>query len=198
MHRVISMCLEAAIASVILLPVFLILNRRCFRDRTKAICYFLFSVYLAAVDSVVGLPSVLYFRFDPNINLTPFAYMFSDFRNSFLNVLLFVPLGFLLPVFWKRFKKLHWTVLFGFCISLLIELLQLFTFRATDVNDLMTNTFGAFAGWCLARVLLRFVPGILPSWKTGEVFLVCGVTLAVMFFLQPFLSDAVWLFLYSL
>ncbi len=192
------MCLEAAIAAVILIPVFFILNRLCFRDRAKAICYFLFSVYLSAVDSVVGLPSVLYVRFDPNINLTPFAYMFSDFRNSFLNVLLFVPLGFLLPVFWRHFKKLHWTLLFGFCTSLLIELLQLFTFRATDVNDLITNTFGTFLGWCLARVLLRFAPGITPSWKTGELFLVSGVTLAVMFFLQPFLSDAVWLVLYSL
>lgn len=197
MHRVISMCLEAAIAAVVLLPVFLVLNHRYFHDWTKTICYFFFAVYLSAVDSVVGLPDVTYIRFEPNINLTPFAYMFSDFHNSFLNVLLFMPLGFFLPVFWKNFKKLHWTVLFGLCTSLLIEVLQIFTFRATDVNDLMTNTFGTFLGWCIARIFLWLAPGITPGWKTKEVYVVCGATFAVMLFLQPFLSDFLWLFLYS-
>lgn len=197
MHRVISMCLEAAIASVVLIPVFLVLNQRCFRDRTRTVCYFIFAVYLAAVDSVVGLPDITYIRFDPHLNFVPFAYMFSDFQNSFLNVLLFMPLGFLLPVFWKNFKKFHWTVLFGFCISLLIEVLQIFTFRATDVNDLMTNTLGTFLGWFIARILLWLAPGITPGWKTKDVYIVCGVTFAVMFFVQPFLADLVWLFLYA-
>ena len=196
MHRVISMCLEAAIASVVLIPVFLVLNQRCFCDRTRTVCYFIFAVYLAAVDSVVGLPDITYIRFDPHLNFVPFAYMFSDFQNSFLNVLLFMPLGFLLPVFWKNFKKFHWTVLFGFCISLLIEVLQIFTFRATDVNDLMTNTLGTFLGWFIARILLWLAPGITPGWKTKDVYIVCGVTFAVMFFVQPFLADLVWLFLY--
>lgn len=191
------MCLEAAIASVVLLPVFLVLNQRCFRDRTRTVCYFIFAVYLAAVDSVVGLPDITYIRFDPHLNFIPFAYMFSDFQNSFLNVLLFMPLGFLLPVFWKNFKKFHWTVLFGFCISLLIEVLQIFTFRATDVNDLMTNTLGTFLGWFIARILLWLAPGITPGWKTKDVYIVCGVTFAVMFFVQPFLADLVWLFLYA-
>lgn len=191
------MCLEAAIAAVLLVPVFLILNQRYFHDWTKTICYFIFAVYLSGMDSVVGLPDVTYIRFEPNINLTPFAYMFSDFKNSFLNVLLFMPLGFFLPVFWKNFKKPYWTVLFGFCTSLLIEVLQIFTFRATDVNDLMTNTFGTFLGWCIARILLWLAPGITPGWKTKEVYVICGVTFAVMLFLQPFLSDLFWLFLYS-
>jgi len=189
------MCLEAAIAAVVLLPVFWVLDRRCFHDRTRTVCYFIFAVYLAAVDSVVGLPDVTYVRFDPHVNLVPFAYMFSDFKNSFLNVLLFMPLGFLLPVFWKTFKKGYWTVLFGFCTSLLIELLQIFTFRATDVNDLMTNTLGTFLGWCAGRVVLHFAPGILPGWKTREVFIVCGATFAVMFCLQPFLADIFHFFL---
>lgn len=197
MHRVVSMCLEAALAAVLLVPVFLILNRRYFRDWTKTICYFLFAVYLSAVDSVVGLPDITYIRFEPNINLIPFAYMFSDFENSFLNVLLFMPLGFFLPVFWKNFKKLRWTVLFGFCVSLLIEVLQIFTFRATDVNDLMTNTLGTLLGWGIARFFLWLVPGITPGWKTKEAYVVCGVAFAVMVLFQPFLSDLVWLFLYS-
>ena len=98
MFRVFAMCLEAGIAAVILIPVYWALNRYCFRNSRRTACYLTMSVYLAAVDAVVGLPSLLYIRFDRNINLVPFAYMFSDYGNSLLNVLLFVPLGFFLPI----------------------------------------------------------------------------------------------------
>lgn len=196
MHRILFMCLDAALAAVFLVPLFLILNRRYFRSRRKTFCYLLLAVYLCGVYAVVGLPTVNYIRFDPNFNFVPFAYMFSDFTNSFLNVLLFLPLGGLLPLFWKDFKKFLPTVLFGFCTSLLIEVLQLFTLRATDVNDLMTNTLGTVIGWCCARCLLRLVPGIVPGWKTKEVFVVCGAAFAVMFFAQPFLAELVFPFLF--
>ena len=192
MYRVFAMCLEAGIAAVILIPVFWVLNRYCFRNSHRAVCYLVMSLYLAAVDAVVGLPSLTYIRFDQNINLVPFAYMFSDYRNSLLNVLLFVPLGFFLPVLWKRFRSFLWTALFGLSFSLSIELLQLFTFRATDINDLMTNTVGTVLGWLLGRLVLKLFPSIRPSWKTRELAVVFGATFAVMFLAQPFLAEIVW------
>lgn len=192
MYRIFSMCLEAGIAAIILIPAFWLLNRYCFRNPRRAVCYLMMSLYLAAVDAVVGLPSLLYIRFDRNINLVPFAYMFSDYRNSLLNVLLFVPLGFLLPVLWKRFRSFLWTGLFGLSFSLSIELLQLLTLRATDVNDLMTNTTGTILGWLLGRLVLWLFPSIRPSWKTWELVIVFGVTFAVMFLAQPFLAEIIW------
>ena len=192
MYRIFAMCLEAGISAVVLIPAFWLLNRYYFHNSRRALGCLVLSVYLAAVDAVVGLPSVLYIRFDQNINLVPFAYMFSDYKNSLLNVLLFVPLGFLLPVLWKGFRSFFRTTGFGFAFSLFIELLQLFTFRATDINDLMTNTAGAILGWCLGRLVLKLCPTIRPSWKTQEVFLVFGVTFAVMFLVQPFLAELDW------
>ena len=192
MFRVFAMCLEAGIAAVLLSPAFWALNRYHFRNTSRAACYLVMALYLAAVDAVVGLPSLLYIRFDRNMNLVPFAYMFSDYENSLLNVLLFVPLGFFLPVLWKRFRSFLWTALFGLGFSLCIELLQLFTFRATDINDLMTNTGGAILGWCLGRLILKLFPSIRPSWKTGELAVVFGVTFSVMFLAQPFLAEIVW------
>ena len=192
MYRIFAMCLEAGIAAIILIPTFWLLNRYCFRNPRRAVCYLIMSLYLAAVDAVVGLPSLLYIRFDQNINLAPFAYMFSDYRNSLLNVLLFVPLGFFLPVLWKRFRSFLWTGLFGLSFSLTIELLQLFTLRATDINDLMTNTTGTILGWLLGRLVLKLFPSIRPSWKTGELAVVFGVTFAVMFLAQPFLAEIIW------
>lgn len=175
MQRLFSMCLEAGIASLFLIPAFWSLNRLYFRNANRAaVC-------------------LLRFRFDRNLNLKPFAYLFSDFGSSFLNVLLFIPLGLFLTVLWKRYRSFLRTILFGFGFSLAIELLQMFTRRATDVNDLMTNTLGAALGWCLGRIILRCFPSLRPSWKTGEVFVTFAVTFAVLFFLQPIPAARIWI-----
>ena len=193
MHRTFSMCLDAAVAAVVLVIPFLLLDRYCFHNKKRTACYLVLAVYLSGVFAVVGLPDIRYIRFEPNFNFVPFRYMVSD-HSTKLNVLLFLPLGFFLPVLWENFKKLHWTILFGFCTSLLIEVLQIFTFRATDVNDLMTNTFGTFLGWCFGRVLRWLGPSVRPSENTKEVYAVCGVTFAVMFFVHPFLADWRWMY----
>lgn len=192
MYRIFAMCLETGIAAVVLIPLFWVLNRYYFRNARRAVCCLALSLYLAAVDAVAGLPSLLYIRFDTNINLVPFAYMFSDYGNSLLNVLLFVPLGVFLPVFWKRYRSFFRTALFGLLFSLTIELLQLLTLRATDINDLITNTTGTILGWCLGRILLKLFPSIRPSWKVKELSVVFLATFTVMMLVQPFLAEFVW------
>ena len=192
MFQLFAMCLEAGAAAVLLVPVFLILNRFYFHNFKRTIGYFIFAVYLAAVDAVVGLPCITYIRLDFNFNFVPFLYMFSDYRSTILNVLLFIPLGLFLPIFWKKFQSFGNTVLFGFCTSVIIELLQIFTLRATDVNDLITNTLGTALGYLIAKAALKFLPKNVPSERTEDVFIICGVTFGVMFFIQPFLADLIW------
>ena len=192
MFQLFAMCLEAGAAAVLLVPVFLILNQFYFHNFKRTAGYFIFSVYLAAVDAVVGLPCITYIRLDFNFNFVPFLYMFSDYRSTILNVLLFIPLGLFLPIFWEKFQSFGYTVLFGFCTSLVIELLQIFTLRATDVNDLMTNTFGTVLGYLIAKAVLKCLPKHIPSERTDDVFIICGVTFGVMFFFQPFLANLVW------
>lgn len=80
------------------------------------------------------------------------------------NVALFVPFGFIAG------RGLGWgpvrCVLAGFATSLLIETTQLtgiwghyaYAYRTFDVDDLLTNTVGAFAGWACAAVLGLFFP----------------------------------------
>lgn len=193
MHRIVSMCVDAAIAALALAPFFLYFHKRIFHSREKAIGCFLFAVYLSGMFAVAGLPDIRYIRFEANVNLVPFQYMFSDYENSLLNVLLFVPLGCFLPLLWQKFKPFYRTVFFGLGVSLLIEVLQIFTYRATDVNDLMTNTLGTFLGWCLGRLLLALCPGIVPGENTKELYIVCGTTFFVMFFLHPFIADGIWM-----
>lgn len=67
----------------------------------------------------------------------------------YLNIVMFVPMGYLLPyVFdWFRRSVRRRTVLVCFLISLLIENLQLITKRGFyDIDDIFTNTLGGFIG----------------------------------------------------
>ena len=87
MKRFLFIGTNSAIAAIVLIPVFFLLNKSV-RNPRRSVWYCLMAVYLSGVYAVVGLPTVTYIRFAPNINLEPFAYMFSDFTNSFLNVLM--------------------------------------------------------------------------------------------------------------
>lgn len=78
-----------------------------------------------------------------------------------LNVLLFMPLGVILRNLWN--VKVVRATLIGLGLSCLIELTQLtgnwFTapcpYRVADVNDIWTNTLGAFVGAVLALLTPR-------------------------------------------
>ena len=77
-----------------------------------------------------------------------------------LNILLFVPFGYLLPLLWKRADRWWKVVLCGFVLSLLIELTQLVTHLGMfDLDDLMNNSLGAFLGWGCFCLALRREPG---------------------------------------
>ncbi|MET3198018.1 UNVERIFIED_ORG: glycopeptide antibiotics resistance protein [Bacillus proteolyticus] len=85
------------------------------------------------------------------INLTLFDTAGST--TYLLNIVLFMPLGFLLPTIWPQFRKMKNTVCAGFLFSLAIELNQLLNNRITDIDDLFTNTLGAIVGYVLYKVL---------------------------------------------
>jgi glycopeptide antibiotics resistance protein len=89
------------------------------------------------------------------INLTPFDSVGST--TYLLNILLFMPLGFLLPTIWPQFRKMENTVYAGFFFSLAIELNQLLNNRITDIDDLFTNTLGAIVGYLLYRALFKMI-----------------------------------------
>ena len=187
MGRILFILREVFCAAILLLPVFLVLNRRLFRDGKKTAAYFLFACYLAAVYALVGLPNVTYVRLELKLNWIPFMGMIGDLKNSILNVALFLPLGMFLPVLWKKYRVMKRTVFFGFGLSLAIELLQILTLRATDVNDLITNTVGTALGFLLSRCVRS-----RGGEQHRELYLLLAVTFGVMFFVHPFLSNLAW------
>lgn len=195
MNRVVFAVLEIIAAALFLIPIYLVLNKICFRSLQKTFAYSIFSFYLVAVYSLVGMPCITYVRFDLGGNWIPIVGMVRDFKNSILNVLLFLPLGVMLPILWEKFRTWKRTVLFGFGMSLTIEFLQIFTMRATDVNDLITNVLGTVLGYGIAGVLMKKVPAVQKlgrEQRGNEVYLFCGIVLVVMFFFQPFPAAYLW------
>lgn len=140
-----------------LLPgtIWLILNRRSIADNAYRvrhiiwICIYMFYGYLA-VKRTAGIGTIwdfiAYGKLDNSINLIPFS---SEGALTYiLNIIMFMPLGFLLPLIWENFRNVRKVVLVGFLMSLTIEIGQLFNIRTTDIDDLMMNTLGALAGYC--------------------------------------------------
>ncbi|WP_066675791.1 VanZ family protein [Clostridium septicum] len=67
--------------------------------------------------------------------------------NLFGNVLIFIPLGFFLSIYYKDDAKERFKIIItSMIISFFIEFLQLFIGRASDINDIILNTIGAWLG----------------------------------------------------
>lgn len=191
MYRFYLTAIDIIPAAMVLVPAFGVLYATVYGcDLRKSLSYLLFCLYIAAVFSLVGIPNVTYFRPEVNLNLVPFAGMLADLKNCILNVALFLPLGFFLPVLWHRFRRWIPCAAFGFGLSLTIEVLQMLTFRATDVNDLITNAAGTLVGFLLAKLVTRRVPAVGEGSR--DAVLLCGLSFGIMFFLHPFLSPMVW------
>ena len=191
MYRFYLAAIDMLPGALLLAPVYLILHKSYFHDIRKSILCYLFSCYLSAMYVLVGLPNITYIRPELNLNLIPMIGIIDDWNNSILNIVLFVPLGIILPILWNRFRTMKHTILFGFSASVAIELLQMLTFRATDVNDLITNTLGVYLGFLCAKYLLNHYK-ITGSDKESEVIVVIVCILLVMFFLYPFVSSTLW------
>ena len=78
MYRFYLAAVDLLPAMLLLIPTYWILNRAYFHDIRKSFFYFIFSCYLAAVYTLVGLPNVTYIRPEVNLNLIPVYDMIGD------------------------------------------------------------------------------------------------------------------------
>ena len=77
-------------------------------------------------------------------------------RQSFLNIIMFVPMGYFLPIVTSRARNWWQVILFGFGVSCGIELLQYLTLLGMfDVDDLLNNTIGVGIGWIIWKTFLE-------------------------------------------
>ena len=147
---IVCMCLSLAVA----------------KKRYRAILYSITALYLFSVLYVTFLGGE---RADfASISLKPPFYITKAIyegkyravtNRSVLNLLMFLPYGYLLPQWLGLSDKTirWWQIVFvGFFSSLLIEVGQLVLRRgAFELDDLVKNTLGAVVGWLLWRLVRR-------------------------------------------
>lgn len=100
------------------------------------------------------------------INLIPFVYLFDyeTVREIMLNLLgnslMFVPVGIVYPIVYKKLNTHVKVIAAGIGFSLAIELLQLLFFdRVSDVDDLILNSLGYVLGYLIYLLVKRIKTG---------------------------------------
>lgn len=100
------------------------------------------------------------------INLIPFVYLFDyeTVREIMLNLLgnslMFVPVGIVYPIVYKKLNTHVKVIAAGIGFSLAIELLQLpFFDRVSDVDDLILNSLGYVLGYLIYLLVKRIKTG---------------------------------------
>ena len=190
MYRIYSTGIETAAASMILIPILFLYQIFIFHNIKKTAAYIIFILYLTAMCFLVGVPSVTGIKIGWSYNFIPFYGMLNDITNSYLNILLFIPLGIFVPCLWPEYRSMMKTVGLGLMTSLGIEILQIFTFRATDINDVITNVAGTMIGYLIGRLIIKRFPQL--NWlgcKERELYLLYATVVVVMFFFFFFIQS---------
>ncbi len=155
--------LSEFIPFLIVLAVFIYSRKKKGLDISKSSCVMLviFSIYIIGVyhfTSTGTLYNGLIYQLEMRkdlINLIPFSSDI-DFIGYFLNAVLFVPLGILVPLIYKKMDKLKYIFGTGLGFSMLIEISQLLNNRRTDIDDLILNTVGAIIGFALYKIFNKY------------------------------------------
>ena len=119
-----------------------------------------FSLYIVGVYHFTGAGTIydgLLYGFtvrQNQLNFIPFSHTI-DIVAYLLNILLFIPLGLLAPLFWQKMTKLTNVMGIASVFTLLIEASQLLNNRRTDIDDVLLNILGAIVGYGFYKLLDR-------------------------------------------
>ena len=130
-------------------------------------------ITLLCIYAAIMIYLMLFMRGQTNYyryNLIPFTTVFemiSKFRsggrstaviNLVGNVIMFVPLGFLVPFAFKIQRKLYRTLLLSFTAIFIMETVQFFArLGSFDVDDIILNLTGVLIGYLCFRVIKKII-----------------------------------------
>ena len=176
----------ALILAALLMGGMLLLRRRMRWNRMVLVAMLI--AYLAVVGYVTILRPGMGFG---GVNLRLFRawkeawnnFSVNNWANVLLNILMFVPMGVLIPMTFKKCRG-GWIVLVALGSTLLVECLQLLSGGGVfDVDDLFANALGCLMGYCLLMTVLCalekkwhgsaacFLLAMIPVAAVGAIFL---------------------------
>lgn len=118
-----------------------------------------------------GLGSANFIPFRTIKMYIDYAYKLNSLENLAGNVLVFVPLGFFLPLMSEELQQFSEMFLNVFTFVLGIEVFQLFSaFGAFDVDDILLNCLGAVIGFGCCKAAAAFYKRKKDTVQTGGGF----------------------------
>ncbi len=187
----------AVIIYTIYSVILMITKKRNFKEvhslpKAKMFFEVMLMIYVCAILKITGIIGMSLYL---DISVASLGYMFkipfveASIKMIILNVMLFIPYGFLVPLAFPS-SKLNWkrALLIGFCSTLCIEVLQVFSGRLCEVDDLIANTCGFLIGFLIYQAFKEI--GSKELRKKGILHLICiCVITGVSLFLLSFVAN---------
>ncbi|MFB7642071.1 VanZ family protein [Peribacillus butanolivorans] len=130
---------------------------------------FYFNIHLSNEISKVNLipfHTLYQYFFETNTNVSDWSSV--SLLNIIANFLLFSPIGFFVPLIWKKCFSFKNVFFLGLTVTCLVEIVQLFIGRSTDIDDVMLNTIGVIIGYGIFS-LLNLILVKLPHKKLLQI-----------------------------
>ena len=187
MDRILNYIVDMLPYMIIAMPIIILvryftyynkINKKINWGHEGALFLFLIFIFGLASQTIIPRANLLpsFIKNISKVNLIPFKVLTDTyievFKNNNINyflinflgnIIMFVPIGFFVPLLWNINDKK--VILIGFFSSLFIEFTQLFIGRTTDIDDLILNTFGAVLGLIIYNYLSRKFKKIINKIK---------------------------------
>lgn len=129
-----------------------------------------FNSYMYREHGLLGIINVVPIKETINTFMHSETGMRNSLRNLIGNILVFMPLGFFIPLLFEKFNNLKKVLKVGCLSSLAIELSQLFVgSNVCDIDDVIYNTLGALAGFICYKTFETIIKKVNLKNKLDKI-----------------------------
>lgn len=148
--------------------------------------YILMVIGVTLLNRGEGFPGRVNFHFLSSYREAWNIFSVRNWQLIILNILMFVPLGILLPLIHEKFRQFKWTIGVACCFTLFIELVQYFTrLGIFELDDLFNNVLGAIIGYGVIMSILTIFGNVKNKWSKIVAYL-SPLILVVALFISIF------------
>ena len=129
-----------------------------------------FNSFMYREHGLLGIINIVPIKENINTFMHSETGMRNSLRNLIGNILVFMPLGFFIPLLFDKFNNLKKVLKVGCLSSLAIELSQLFVgSNVCDIDDVIYNTLGALAGFICYKTFETIIKKVNLKNKLDKI-----------------------------
>ncbi|MBO3444280.1 VanZ family protein [Clostridium sp. CCUG 7971] len=146
-------------------PVYFILRKKKIPFIKQFSCLLLgFSIFIILVMTIF-LGGIDFNPSNRFINFVPFKFLIETYDMGYkammsqvvANIIMFIPIGLLLPIVLKKCREFKYTCLYALLFTFLIEFVQYFIGRSCDIDDIIMNFIGSVLGYGIYKLFDKII-----------------------------------------